>query len=630
MQRYSLPSDGLQGWDPSRHLAEVAVADQGWPSWWQQADGEHDLFMGGPAQWAAPLGDGTGSGQATAGADLPELAKARAAAVWSMWQQHWAAMGGYAALHAAQPPQGEQWPGAAQGLAGCYDEGDVTEKGLALMKRMTEDSDQGFSAATCAEAPASQGTLDTTAEAQDGDDIAQDIESAVRQFLSGDGDGLSDSDEDLDDVGGSSAPPDAARPAVAAWHSGAPPGLEAAAHPCVEAAEAADGPGAPADPAAAAPPPENVRDFLRVLRRRPLPACVAGEALPRVEALIAKVVLSLYRDRIRPVLNAVQCRLRERHDEAELQRGWLHGWGSPAARPEEPSPLPVDVVLQALLPICARDAERYWIWPPMKGQQPIILLLHTPSWFQGWVNVESSQSSYGQEVWTALKGYVQQEGSFLPYPPYQAALVLRRMKLPQLSELSLGELEHVVRLGLGSRLLYHCGDRLRHLPPAHASEATRAAPRAKPEDAAPRAQRPGDIADGQDLAVLLLQLLQLFPGGLPLSALKQKLYAHFRLNLNETAFNCSKLIEVFGLEPLKQIFPLEPRTEQQDVLIRLPNPADVPLTIWQRYCLQWPREPGSAYNMPHVVGPWLEAWGVSAPAEARSGGRPQGLCAGAA
>jgi len=181
-----------------------------------------------------------------------------------------------------------------------------------------------------------------------------------------------------------------------------------------------------------APTPEGVQDFLNVLRRRPLPQ----DWEQQLRGVVHKCLISLYSDRIRPIQSHVQRRLRE------------CGCG--------------ESVVQGVLPFCAREPEQYKILPPMHGEQPVILLVAEPHWFKGWVDVEAPEGDYSQLVWDALAAYLRNNDVALPVQPYQAALELRQRSVPHLGSLSLGEVEHMVRLALGRRqLLSHYSDSLR-------------------------------------------------------------------------------------------------------------------------------------------------------------------------
>mmetsp|Transcript_12282 Transcript_12282/g.37932 ORF Transcript_12282/g.37932 Transcript_12282/m.37932 type:complete len:320 (-) Transcript_12282:111-1070(-) len=253
--------------------------------------------------------------------------------------------------------------------------------------------------------------------------------------------------------------------------------------------------------------------------------------------------------------------------------------------------------MQALLPLCAREPEQYRILPPMNGEQPVILLVQEPRWFDGWVDVEAPEGNYSEDVWEAFTAFLRDDGVSLPSQPYQAALELRQRNLPHLQKLALGELEHIVRLGLGRRhLLSHHGDVLRpgRVVRSLATARPRTDAQARPtcEAIKPRGAgtivttegaAPGDITDRDDLTVVLLQLMQKFPDGVSLSLMKHHVQSHCQRNLNEAVFKCSKLAEVFKLAPLKEIFPLEQVPSRNEIIVKPPTLSAIPQHIWQHF-----------------------------------------------
>jgi len=337
----------------------------------------------------------------------------------------------------------------------------------------------------------------------------------------------------------------------------------------------------------AGPSAEGVSDFLSVLRRRALPAELTDDKRKHFASVVSNCVTSLYRDRIRPVQNNVQRRLRERNCS-------------------EP-------IVQALLPICAREEETYRILPPSGSRLPVILLLQEPKWFEGFVDVEAVNGNYSGECWEALTSFLLDDNISLPSQPYQAALELRQMNLPHLQGLALGEMEHMVRLAMGRRngLLAFHGDSLKPARVVRALEAREKQQRAKVdmEDAAkmkgkttgpigasskvdmpkvppppdPTLESTGEIIDKDDLAVVLLQLMARFPEGVSLSNMKQHVQSHCQRNLNEASFKCSKLAEVFKLSPLSTIFPLEQVTNRNELIVKPPVKTAIPNHIWQKY-----------------------------------------------
>eukprot|EP00929_Paragymnodinium_shiwhaense_P117470 TRINITY_DN8808_c0_g1_i1.p1 TRINITY_DN8808_c0_g1~~TRINITY_DN8808_c0_g1_i1.p1 ORF type:complete len:670 (+),score=127.00 TRINITY_DN8808_c0_g1_i1:57-2066(+) len=170
------------------------------------------------------------------------------------------------------------------------------------------------------------------------------------------------------------------------------------------------------------PDPAIVKDFLTILEQRRLPAALTEEIQEQGRTEILAVVLSFYADRIRPTLSRVQQRLRERQLD--------------------------NMVVQALLPLCAREPDTYTIWPPVGGEQPVVYLVTEPSSFIGWVNPQVPDNFYDTVTWRALCVRLN-KGVTYPADPFRAAEAMRKEKIDDaISKLSLGEVEHIIRLSI--------------------------------------------------------------------------------------------------------------------------------------------------------------------------------------
>jgi len=90
------------------------------------------------------------------------------------------------------------------------------------------------------------------------------------------------------------------------------------------------------------------RDLSHSLAKLPLPQHVQEDRLPQLHRVITSCVSSLYNERRKPTLTAVQERLREQRIE--------------------------EATVQLLLPICAREPTRYHIWLPSDGQVSLVLV----------------------------------------------------------------------------------------------------------------------------------------------------------------------------------------------------------------------------------------------------------------
>ena len=70
-------------------------------------------------------------------------------------------------------------------------------------------------------------------------------------------------------------------------------------------------------------------------------------------------------------------------------------------------------------------------------------------------------------------------------------------------------------------------------------------------------ERLEDVADMDDLVLILLHVMQMFPHGLSLDRLCQQIRALCKRKLDYEVFNCRQLLDILYLEPLASIFPVE-------------------------------------------------------------------------
>lgn len=533
----------------------------------------------------------------------------------------------------------DSWASYAQGLTAGFPEGGVASAPSGAASDTVPPADASAIAGEAqAQAPVEAEPGDEEAHNDleldaEGQALREDISSAVAKFLADDGFCDSDSepepDEDSENIQApiqSASPATAPPPAQASPPShhvpvqppvrnppptsavppppqGPPPGPPVHLASSAFAAAGLVGTTAPAPPPYNAsigttsvpttltslnagqentPSPERVQDFLNVLRKRALPAELTEDKQKHISGVVNSCVLSLYRDRIRPVQNNVQRRLRERSCS--------------------------EAIVQALLPICARESDTYRILPPSGSRLPVILFLQEPKWFEGFVDTEAPDNNYSTDCWEAMAKFLRDDNVTLPSQPYQAALELRQRNLQHLNNLCLGELEHMVRLCLGRRkwLMFN-GDTLKPVRDHPSATGDKRMQKMKDDiedlkakgvikvgrvaqnDAPPQNSAisadgfPDEIMDKDDLTVVLMQLMARFPEGVSLSLMKQHVLRHCKRNLNEAQFKCSKLAEVFKLSPLSTIFPLEQVAHRNEIIVRPPNKDAIPAHIWQKY-----------------------------------------------
>jgi len=158
----------------------------------------------------------------------------------------------------------------------------------------------------------------------------------------------------------------------------------------------------------------------------------SDDELERCQAVLNNCIESLYFERVEPSLGEVQRRLRE--------LGWSQS------------------ELQLVLPLCARESERYDVRSPKKGKSVLILFRNPPTWFRGWVEPDDCHA-LTPEVWGAFVEYL--NGSIVLKGSINAAAQsLRQSATPLLRRLTLGELRDLIRRGISCGLLVYVGHEL--------------------------------------------------------------------------------------------------------------------------------------------------------------------------
>jgi len=483
-----------------------------------------------------------------------------------------ASLGG--ALDMASVDRSGQWP-----------EFENDKTALELLKRMKADTAAGHGEALIGDGGQDRASMATAATKEFAEvpsnegATVEDIASAVQQFLAGEDVECASSDNEQAEEGTASATnlnsisdspvavPDAE---ATSRHDNTISEAATSLHPesCMFGSHQPN-----------FPSPEDAQDFLDVLRRRALPAEISDERLPQVQQMLLQCVMGLYQDRIKPVQHVLRKRLQET--------------------------CPFEIAAKALLPLCSREPTLYRILPPFLGEQPVVLLVEEPMWFAGWVDVEGPDDNYSDDVWKSLEQYLCEHAVRFHAQPHQAACELRDLNLPFLQQLSLAEIEHVVRLCIGHRTLLVlvedqqglCLVTTRKLGESDGNAGKAPANTGTDSDTGvakdglasttPNSTKHASdtIVDRDDLAVVLLQLMQRYPEGVSLSLLKQSVQIHCGRNLNEATFGCTKLVEVFKLQPLQQIFLLEHVQSRNEIIVRPPRTSQIPQHIWQKFYL---------------------------------------------
>lgn len=231
---------------------------------------------------------------------------------------------------------------------------------------------------------------------------------------------------------------------------------------------------------------------------------------------------SLYRDRIKPMANYVKGRLKEKSSPEGLIRGYSDVYG------QHPDLFRIEKVM-------GPDSE-----------ESTIFFVVDPVWFKGWIDIDASDDPYDEVMWKDFKKYLE-EGHTFAGGRYGMARDLAAKNLPFLSQHTLGEVCHIVQLAIQQRkiIAYH---------------KKMLKPMAPMTQAAMGGDGKGDgeeITDMNHLIRVIFKTLRKHPSGIRLDRMKQMIREECQCRLNEMVFQCTKLIEVFKLEPLQSSFELE-------------------------------------------------------------------------
>mmetsp|Transcript_16876 Transcript_16876/g.39241 ORF Transcript_16876/g.39241 Transcript_16876/m.39241 type:complete len:663 (-) Transcript_16876:65-2053(-) len=280
------------------------------------------------------------------------------------------------------------------------------------------------------------------------------------------------------------------------------------------------------------------------------PGSAEGVPPERLRPMLQSVLESLYEDRIKPMTNYVKGRLKER------------------SCPE--------AVVKSFVDLYAEQRDLFIVQRPSHSdEEAIIFLVTEPSWFKGWLDIDSPEDPYDQALWAEFANFLNGEHTFAG-GRYGMARELMQRNLPFLKGLSLGEVCHIVQLAIQHRrlIVYH----RKMLKPIQAvlQQPTPVAAPGAPETSE-------EITDMDDLCMVLFRMLWHHPSGLRLCRLKQMIKHEFNRKLSEMSFQCTKLIELFSQEPLKDTFVLDTENDGKSIYIRLGNPESFTEHVKQLY-----------------------------------------------
>jgi hypothetical protein len=259
-----------------------------------------------------------------------------------------------------------------------------------------------------------------------------------------------------------------------------------------------------------------------------------------LRATLTTTLESLYEDRIKPMANYVKGRLKER------------------SCPE--------IMVKNFVELYAQNTDLFIVQQPSQTQadEATILLVTEPSWFKGWIDIDSPDDPYDETLWQELAKFLDGEHTFAG-GRYGMARELMQRNLPFLAPHALGEVCHIVQLAIQHRrlIVYHrkmlkpIQTVLCQLSPANGNGA---------------GSEGEEIKDMDDLCLVLFRMLMHHPQGIRLCRMKQMIKHEFCRKLSEMAFQCTKLIELFNQEPLAATFVLDTENDGKSIYVRLGNP----------------------------------------------------------
>jgi len=279
----------------------------------------------------------------------------------------------------------------------------------------------------------------------------------------------------------------------------------------------------------------------------------------KLKEVLVSSLESLYEDRIKPLANYVKGRLKEKSAPESVTKNFVEFY---AKQPE------------------IFEVQR----PTSENEEAIVFLKTEPTWFKGWVDIDSPDDPYEEVTWEALAKFLDGEHAFAG-GRYGMARELMQRNLDFLKGHSLGEVCHIVQLAIQTRklIVYH----RKMLKPIQTVLC-----QMQPDDDAANGEGVPDVgADDDaaeittmdDLCVVLFKMLQTHPQGLRLCRLKQMIKHEFQRKLSEMTFRCTKLIELFNTEPLTGTFVLDTENDGKSIYVRLGDPATFPENVQALY-----------------------------------------------
>mmetsp|Transcript_17935 Transcript_17935/g.38201 ORF Transcript_17935/g.38201 Transcript_17935/m.38201 type:complete len:621 (-) Transcript_17935:133-1995(-) len=286
------------------------------------------------------------------------------------------------------------------------------------------------------------------------------------------------------------------------------------------------------------------QDFMEAL-------ALEGYGRDTLRTTLTRVLESLYQDRIRPMSSYVKGRLKEHSCPEPLVKNFTE--------------------------LYSQHTDLFLVQRAEGSDESAFFLVTEPDWFKGWVDIDSQSDPYDEAMWEAYAKFLEGEHAFAG-GRYGMARELMQRSLPFLAEYSLGEVCHIVQLAIQRRnlIVYH----RKMLKPIQTVLCQSDQP-----EAAGAASEGEEIKGMDDLCVVLFRMLLHHPQGIRLCRMKQMVKHEFCRRLSETAFQCTKLVELFNREPLSTTFVLDTEQDGKNIYVRLGDPETFTEPIKRLYAL---------------------------------------------
>lgn len=237
-----------------------------------------------------------------------------------------------------------------------------------------------------------------------------------------------------------------------------------------------------------------------------------------------------------------------------------------------------EVIVKNFVELYSRHTDLFLVQRPGSPDEEVVIFLVTePPWFKGWVDIDSPVDPYDESMWTALSNFLDLEHTFAG-GRYGMACELMERGLTFLENFSLGEVCHIVQLAIQRRLIVYHRKMLKPIQSVLCQQPTVAG-----TGNVAGGGEVEDIRDMNDLCRVLFRMLRQHPQGLQLCRLKQLVKHEFGRKLSEMSFHCTKLIDLFNLEPLKETFVLDTDNDGKSIYVRLGDPEKFSENVQRLY-----------------------------------------------